>query len=121
MTEWELQDFAVQIVRDHLEKQGRKLMSWQGNRSVDPSIWFVDDRGSEWVVVRVGYPQKSVVPPTNWRAIAERCSRLGNQAALPRYPLRTRTMRPPLCRRCRYGAGIALLASFDGLVAGPVG
>jgi hypothetical protein len=52
MTDWELQDFAVQIVRDHLEKQGRKLMSWQGNPSVDPSIWLVGDHGPEWVVVR---------------------------------------------------------------------
>ena len=38
MTNWELQDFAVQIVRDHLENTGRKLMSWQGNPAVDPSI-----------------------------------------------------------------------------------
>jgi hypothetical protein len=27
-------------------------MSWQGNPSVDPSIWFVGDSGPEWVVVR---------------------------------------------------------------------
>jgi hypothetical protein len=31
MTDWELQDFAVQIVRDHLDKTGKKQMSWQGN------------------------------------------------------------------------------------------
>jgi hypothetical protein len=78
MTNWELQDFAVQIVKDHLAKQGRTLMSWQGNPSVDPSIWFVGDHGPEWVVVRAArYPETSVEPPANWRAIAESCSKLG--------------------------------------------
>ena len=78
MTDWELHDFAVQIVKDHLAKQGRTLMSWQGNPSVDPSIWFVGDHGPEWVVVRAArYPETSVEPPANWRAIAENCSKLG--------------------------------------------
>jgi hypothetical protein len=78
MTDWEVQEFAVQIVRDHLAKHGRKLMSWQGNPAVDPSIWFVGDHGPEWVVVRAArYPKKSAEPPTNWRAIAERCARTG--------------------------------------------
>ncbi|MGB5213039.1 MAG: hypothetical protein WBN88_05245, partial [Anderseniella sp.] len=58
MTDWELQDFAVQVVRDGLVNDGRKLMSAQGNPSVDPSIWFVGDDGPEWVVVRAGrYPK----------------------------------------------------------------
>lgn len=77
MTHWELQDFAVQIVRDHLKKQGKKLMSWQGNPAVDPSIWFVGDLGPEWVVVRAArYPSKIAERPANWHAIAERCSHL---------------------------------------------
>ncbi|MCZ8124475.1 MAG: hypothetical protein O9277_13755 [Magnetospirillum sp.] len=38
MTDWELQDFAVQVVRSYLEKQERTLMSWQGNPTVNPSI-----------------------------------------------------------------------------------
>jgi hypothetical protein len=53
LTDWELQDFAVQVVRKNLESDGRQLMSWQGNPGVDPSIWFVGDDGPEWVVVRV--------------------------------------------------------------------
>ena len=52
MTDWELQDFAVQVVWKNLESDGRQLMSWQGNPGVDPSIWFVGDDGPEWVVVR---------------------------------------------------------------------
>lgn len=78
MTDWELQDFAVQIVRDQLEKNGKKLMSWQGNPSVDPSIWFVGDNGPEWVVVRaVRHSQRMANPPKNWQQIAERCAHIG--------------------------------------------
>ena len=77
MTDWELHDFAVTVVKDDLVKQGRTLMSWQGNPSVDPSIWFVGDHGPEWVVVRAArYPKLSAEPPSNWRAIAESCARL---------------------------------------------
>jgi hypothetical protein len=78
MTDWEVQDFAVQVVRDHLEKAGRKLMSWQGNPAVDPSIWFVGDSGPEWVVVRaVRYPKIKAHRPANWQQIAARCAELG--------------------------------------------
>jgi hypothetical protein len=78
MTDWELQDFAVQIVRNHLEKAGRKLMSWQGNPAVDPSIWFVGDSEPEWVVVRaVRYPKTKADLPANWQQIAARCAKLG--------------------------------------------
>jgi len=79
MSAWELQDFAVQTVRNLLEKEGRKLMSWQGNPEVDPSLWFVGDHGPEWVVVRaVRYPKKDASPPGNWAEIARQCSRLSN-------------------------------------------
>jgi hypothetical protein len=78
MTDWEVQDFAVQVVRDHLERAGRKLMSWQGNPAVDPSIWFAGDSGPEWVVVRAArYPQTSAHPPINWQEIAARCAAVG--------------------------------------------
>jgi hypothetical protein len=53
MTDWELQDYGVQVVREHLKEAGRVLMSWQSNQHVDPSLWFVGDRGPEWVLVRV--------------------------------------------------------------------
>lgn len=78
MTDWELQDFAVQIVRNHVEKAGRKLMSWVSRPEVDPSIWFVGDSGPEWVVVRVvRHPKKRAELPANWQKIAERCANLG--------------------------------------------
>lgn len=78
MTDWELHDFGVQIVRDKLDEQGKKLITWQSDPFVDPSIWFVGDLGPEWVVVRaVRYPRLSAEPPDNWREIAERCAGLG--------------------------------------------
>jgi len=78
MTDWELQDFAVQIVKDHLDKAGKKLMSSQGNPAVDPSIWFVGEDGPEWIVIRAArYPQTEADPPASWQEIAERCGRLG--------------------------------------------
>ena len=78
MTDWELQDFAVQVVRQQLEKQGRQLMSWHGNPSVDPSLWFVGDEGPEWVVVRpVRYPRARAAIPANWDSIAASCARQG--------------------------------------------
>ncbi len=87
MSEWELHDFAVQVVKDHVEKKlGFELMSFQGNPNVNPSIWFVGNKGPEWVVVRaVRYPQGEAAPPSNVREIAESCahlSRIGHFASV---------------------------------------
>ena len=80
MTDWEVHDFAVQIVRQQLEKDGRQIMSSQGNPAVDPSLWFVGDHGPEWVVVRAArYPKKEADRPANWAAIADSCARLGRR------------------------------------------
>ena len=78
MTDWELQDFAVQVVRDYIaDELGRKLMSTQGNPDVDPSIWFVGENGPEWVAVRLAtYPEKAANQPSNMADIAARCSRM---------------------------------------------
>ena len=74
MTAWELQDFAVQIVREKIEKDGHTLISWQSNPNVDPSIWFNGTDGHEWVVVRaVKYPGKTATQPENLQGIRESC------------------------------------------------
>lgn len=83
MTEWELQDFAVQIVRNDIEKNGFQLMSWQNNPEVDPSIWFVGHNGPEWVVVKtLRYPAKTANRPTNLQAIKASAARLSNKGSL---------------------------------------
>jgi len=81
MTDWELQDFAVQVVRNHVEdKMGYQVMSSQGNPSVDPSMWFVGEHGPEWIVIRAcRYPLLNAEIPKNLSDIAENCSRLGRK------------------------------------------
>jgi hypothetical protein len=77
ITDWELNDFAVQIVRDGLKQQGAAIMSSQGNPQVDPSLWFIADGRVEWVVVRASrYPSPRPEPPANIHAIAAACARL---------------------------------------------
>jgi hypothetical protein len=125
MTDWELQDFAVQIVQDHLEKNGRKLMSSQGNPAVDPSIWFVGENGPEWVVVRAArYPKTEAEPPADWQQIASRCasmSKVGQFASVSVAnaddPFDPSGIMPPepLWR------GHGIIVRFEGLVAGPSG
>lgn len=78
MTPWELHDFAVQVVKGQLEKDGYELMSWQGNPEVDPAIWFVGEtKRPEWVVVRAArFPDRDGQRPMNWSNIADGCARL---------------------------------------------
>ena len=74
MTDWELHDFAVQVVRDCIKKQGHELMSSQGNPSVDPSIWFIGEHGPECVVVRAArHPLTDAEQPASLKQITERC------------------------------------------------
>jgi len=78
MTDWELLDFAVQVVRTYLEEEGRQIMSSHANPAIDPSLWFVGPDGPEWVVVRaVRYPEIEASPPANMRRIAAGCQHLG--------------------------------------------
>lgn len=80
MTDWELHDMAVGVVRSALQDAGRKIMSSQGNPSVDPSLWFVGDRGPEFVVVRaVRYPIAEAPRPGNWAEIARGCASLSSR------------------------------------------
>jgi len=80
MTDWEVHDLAVNVVRQELEKEGRQIMSSQGNPNVDPSLWFVGDDGPEWVVVRaVRYPRSKASSPENWANIAQNCARISDR------------------------------------------
>ncbi len=80
MTDWELQDFAVQVVRDMLRKEGHELMSWNGNPDVNPSLWFLGEDGPEWVLVRaVRYPIRRAPFPVNWKEIARSLAALSRK------------------------------------------
>lgn len=61
MSEWELHDFAVQVVRNHItEKLKLKILSYQTVIGVEPQIFFENEKGEKcWVIVRhVMYPEK---------------------------------------------------------------
>jgi hypothetical protein len=78
MTDWELQDLAVQVVRGQLAKEGRELMSWNGYPRVNPSLWFVGDAGPEWVVVRaVRYPEEEAKLPDDIAVMRAHFNKLG--------------------------------------------
>ncbi|AGK58678.1 hypothetical protein HYPDE_35033 [Hyphomicrobium denitrificans 1NES1] len=124
MTDWEVHDAAVQVVRDDLKSAGKKLMSWTGHPQVDPAIWFVGDSGPEWVVVRaVRYPALEASPPADWQRLAEHCasvSTIGHFASVSLASAEDafdpdHVIPPePLWR------GHAMRVRFDGLVPGPV-
>lgn len=66
MTDWELQDFAVQVVKDSLVAEGKEVTSWHGNPDVHPSLWVVGHDSLEWVVVKAArYPERNCVIPNN--------------------------------------------------------
>ena len=85
MTDWELQDFAVEVVRDQIkDKLGGEIMSRNSNPSVYPSIWFVGKNGPEWVAVRMtSYPNPEPAHDCDLGKVAASCvqiSEVGNTA-----------------------------------------
>ena len=82
MTDWELHDFSVQVVRDSLKKEGREIMSSQGNPSVDPSIWFVGEQGPECVIVRAArHPLENAEKPASMEEITDRCMTMARRVS----------------------------------------
>ena len=72
MTDWELLDFGIQIVRNHLTQEGKRITEWQSNLGVDPNIWFEDSDGWHWIVVRTArYPELHAPIPPNIAALKE--------------------------------------------------
>lgn len=54
MSAWELHNFAIQIVREHIEKDGKgRILSFCDVIGIDPQIWFEDTQGNRsWIIVR---------------------------------------------------------------------
>lgn len=53
MSEWELSNFAIQIVRNDLEKEGNQILSFCDLPEVNPQIWFKNKKGEAgWVIVK---------------------------------------------------------------------
>jgi len=116
ITDWELHDFAVQVVRHHLEEQGAEIGSSTGDPNIDPSLWIHRDGRPEWVVVRaVRYPRTEPARAADLKAIAEYCRRLSPHGYLamvgvaPSDVAARRGGASPLWRGHGYAVG------FDGL------
>jgi hypothetical protein len=80
MTDWEIHDFAVFIVRNRLAKDGFKIESWQSEPDIEPAIWFHGKNGLEWIVVRgVRYPVLEASMPSDIAAIRQSCRPLSSR------------------------------------------
>lgn len=76
MSKWELNDFAIQIVRDYITDNLKlKILSYQNIVSIDPQLWFMDDnRIKHYVIVRYTmYPNKDAKIPNNIAEIQNKC------------------------------------------------
>jgi hypothetical protein len=124
MTDWEVHDCGIQVVRDHLQQANKKLMWWNSDPNLEPSVLFEGDSGPEWVVVlAVRYPALKAGPPANWAQIVNKCtpiSRVGHFASVSlasvddAFDPSGAVPATPLWR------GHLLSRRFDGLVPGPV-
>lgn len=53
MSDWDVHDMAVQVVRAKIAQDGGRVTAWQSDRLIDPSIWFESADGAvSWAVVR---------------------------------------------------------------------
>jgi hypothetical protein len=53
MSQWELQNLAIQIVRDSVDQSGGKVLSFSDVAGIDPQVWFEDSTGRRsWIIVR---------------------------------------------------------------------
>ena len=79
MTDWELHDFAVQVVRNKLEQDGKKITGWNSDPEIQPSIWFKNGDELEWVVVKFSrYPNDKPNIPSNMATIATSVMKMSN-------------------------------------------
>lgn len=59
ISEWELMNFGISIVRNHLRDRGYHVLSYTDAPGIMPQLWFEDDCGNKnWVQVIVNRPMK---------------------------------------------------------------
>jgi hypothetical protein len=69
MSDWEVHDLAIQIVASYVDKSCAAL-SKQPSLHIDPSVWFRDEHGPAYVVVRSArFPRTDAPRPANLPAI----------------------------------------------------
>lgn len=75
MSDWEVHDLAIQVVTSHL-RPSCEVVSRQPSPHIDPQVWFKDEQGPAYVVVRSArYPHEKAPRPTHLAAIIDLCAR----------------------------------------------
>ncbi len=78
ISDWELHDFAIQVVKSNLEKDGKNVFSSQSSLQINPSIWFEILGQAYWIVVRAArFPEKEATAPPNISDIKADCVSMG--------------------------------------------
>jgi len=78
ISDWELHDLAIQVVKQSLKKEGKNVFSVQSSLVIDPSIWFEQSGQAYWVVVRAArFPRPEPQIPSNIDDIKDNCSHMG--------------------------------------------
>ncbi len=73
MSDWELHNYAIHFVMNHLMAKKRKILSWQDTLEIDPQIWFLDSQGNKcWMLVRCSRDGE-VQKPEKMNEIIRRC------------------------------------------------
>lgn len=73
MSDWELHDFAISVVKNDLEKEGKTVYSTCSDMEINPSLWFEENDLHYWVVIRgFRHPTVSDERPDDLDRIAER-------------------------------------------------
>jgi hypothetical protein len=66
LSEWELRNFSIQIILNHIDEIGGEVLSFCDVPGVDPQIWFSDKAGNRsWVIVR-HFPKLSDDQASTW-------------------------------------------------------
>jgi len=67
MSDWELRNFSIQVVRQHIEERGHEVLSFCDLPEVNPQIWFRDNKEKiNWVIVQYS-TGKEVPKGDSWK------------------------------------------------------
>jgi len=78
MSAWEIRNFSIQVVRQHIEEQGNEVLSFCDLPEVNPQIWFRDADGkTNWVIVQAS-TNKEIPHADAWKDFAQ-----SNEQLLP--------------------------------------
>jgi hypothetical protein len=79
MTDWEIHDLAVQVVRATLTAEGKNVLLWQPSPHINPSLWLLDGDQRQYVIVKGSrWPSPKATPTPDHRELAKALRETGN-------------------------------------------